>query len=96
MTDVAPDAHEIPDARADRRRAVVGTAQRAGLFEGDRGAVGARLHTRLVEAAKARTGLSSTTEVLEYALAKVALEDDYGAKLLALKGKVPADLDLGI
>jgi hypothetical protein len=32
--------------------------------------------------------------VIEYALAKVALEDDYGAKLLALKGTVPADIDL--
>ncbi len=41
-----------------------------------------------------RRAARATTAVIEYALAKVALEDDYGAKLLALKGTVPADIDL--
>jgi hypothetical protein len=48
----------------------------------------------LIEAAKAKTGLSSMTEILEYALAKVALEDDFGAALVARKGKASRDLDL--
>jgi hypothetical protein len=31
---------------------------------------------------------------VEYALAKVALEDDFGAKLVARKGSIPPDLKL--
>ncbi len=69
-------------------------AEAAGLLTGDRGAIGARVHNSLIEAAKARSGLSGTTAVIEYALAKVALEDDYGVKLLALKGTVPDDINL--
>jgi len=36
----------------------------------------------------------SDTELLEYALARVALEDDFGLKLIARQGRVPRDLDL--
>lgn len=96
MGDTAPRLADVAEATADRRRATVSAAERVGLFDGDRSPVGARVHKRLIEAAKAQTGLSSTTEVLEYALAKVALEDDFAARLIALKGKIPADLDLGI
>ncbi len=77
-----------------RLASVTAMAQAAGLLTGDRGAVGARVHTALMEAAKARSGLSGATAVIEYALAKVALEDDYGPRLLALKGTVQADIDL--
>jgi hypothetical protein len=48
----------------------------------------------LVDAAKARSGIKSDTELLEYALARVALEDDFGQKLTAREGRVPRDLDL--
>jgi hypothetical protein len=75
---------------------VVAAAAEAGLLSGGRSAVGARLPQPLIEAAKARTGLTSTTEVVEYALAKVALEDDFGAKLVARKGRIPADLALDV
>ena len=83
------------DVIAMKRRASVTTvAEEAGLLKGERGAIGARVHWSLIEAAKARSGLTSTTAVVEYALAKVALEDDYGVKLVSLKGTVPRDLDL--
>lgn len=85
------DLEVIAEARL---ASVTAMAEAAGLRTGDRGAIGARVHISLIEAAKARSGLSATTAVIEYALAKVALEDDYGAKLLALKGTVPADIDL--
>jgi hypothetical protein len=48
----------------------------------------------LVDAAKARSGIKSDTELLEYAFARVALEDDFGQKLIAREGRVPPDLDL--
>jgi hypothetical protein len=38
--------------------------------------------------------LSSDTEIIELALAKLALEDDFGAKLVDLKGSVARDIDL--
>jgi hypothetical protein len=81
---------------ARRRASVVAAAKEAGLLGGDNSHVGARLPGRLVDEAKARTGIASTTDLVEYALAKVALEDDFGAKLVARKGSIPRDLDLGV
>jgi hypothetical protein len=77
-----------------RRRSVVATAKAAGLLAGDNAALGARIPHRLVSKAKERSGISSTTELVEYALAKVALEDDFGSKLVARKGTIPADIKL--
>lgn len=77
-----------------RRAAVVSAAENAGLLEGSKDNVGGRMPARLVEVAKQRSGLLSTTDLLEYALAKVALEDDFGAKLVARKGRIPEDFDL--
>ncbi len=79
---------------AERLESVTAVAEEAGLFEGPRDAIGARVARSLIDAAKARSGLASTTAVIEYALAKLALEDDFGAKLLSLKGTVPSDIDL--
>ncbi len=56
--------------------------------------LGGRFPHQLVEAAKARSGLTSNTELLEYALAKVALEDDFGEFLASRWGTVDPDLDL--
>jgi len=46
-----------------------------------------RIHRRLLDAAKERTGIKSETALLEYALAKVALEADFGAHLAKLRGR---------
>jgi len=81
---------------ARRRVAVVDAAKQAGLLEGENSHVGARIPQHLVSAAKARTGIASTTELVEYALAKVALEDDFGLKLVARKGAIASDVDLGL
>jgi hypothetical protein len=56
--------------------------------------IGGRVTHQLLEAAKARCGITSNTELLEYALAKVALEDDFGEFLVSRKGTVDSDLDL--
>jgi hypothetical protein len=73
---------------------VIDTARRLGLLGGENSRIGGRVRRDLVAAAKARSGIVSDTELLEYALAKVALEDDFGAKLVAREGRVPKDLDL--
>ena len=79
-----------------RRRDVVESAKSAGLLAGENGRIGGRIRQRLVRAAKERSGISSDTELLEYALAKVAIEDDFGVNLLKLKGSVSRDLDLEV
>jgi hypothetical protein len=48
----------------------------------------------LLAAAKKKSGIASNTELLEYALAKVALEDDFGTKLVRRKGRIAQDIDL--
>ena len=77
-----------------RRAIVIDTARQLGLLGGENGRIGGRVRRELVAAAKAKSGIESDTELLEYALAKVALEDDFGAKLVASKGRVSKDLDL--
>jgi len=77
-----------------RRDAVLKTAKDAGLFAGETSRIAGRIRKPLIEAARARSGVKSDTALLEYALACVALEDDFGQKLLALKGTVPKDIDL--
>jgi hypothetical protein len=56
--------------------------------------VSGRIHRALLNAAKQRTGIESETALLEYALAKVAIEDDFGAHLAKLRGTVSKDVDL--
>ena len=77
-----------------RRTAVLETAKEVGLLDGTRGRIAGRIRKQLVDAAKARSGIKSDTDLLEYALARVALEDDFGQKLVARKGRVPPDIDL--
>jgi hypothetical protein len=79
---------------AQRRARVAAAAARAGLLEGVRASIGARIPPALLEAAKKSSGLSSTTDVIEHALAKLALEDEFGSVLLARRGRAPRDLDL--
>jgi hypothetical protein len=87
------DAREFVVAR---RRSVVAAAKAAGLLTGENSPLGARVPHRLVTQAKERSGISSTTDLVEYALAKVALEDDFGSKLVARKGTIPADITLEV
>jgi hypothetical protein len=85
---------DIKAVMADRRASVLAVAEKAGWLAGERGAIGARTPKRLLEAAKLKSGLERTTDVVEYALAKVAIEDDFGPRLLTRKGRVPRDIDL--
>lgn len=72
------------------------TAAAAGLTSGTKHKrLSGRAHELLVEAAVARSGLEGS-ELLEYALAKVALEDDFAEKLILLAGSVSREIDLGL
>jgi hypothetical protein len=56
--------------------------------------VSGRVHRSLLNAAKQRTGLTSETALLEYALAKVAIEDNFGERFARLRGSVSRDVEL--
>ena len=77
-----------------RRSAVLATAHELGLLAGARNRIAGRIRKQLLAAAKARSGIRSDTELLEYALARVALEDDFGRKLVARAGRIPRDINL--
>lgn len=78
-----------------RVRVTLETAQAAGLLGGARSArVAGRVPAELVAAAKKSAGISSDTDLIEVALAKLALEDDFGAKLVRKKGVLPRDVDI--
>ncbi|MDW9712013.1 hypothetical protein GOB44_19365 [Sinorhizobium meliloti] len=55
-----------------------------------------RVPSELIDAAKKRAHVTSDTELLELALARLALEDDFGVRLVRRKGSIPSDIDLGI
>jgi len=91
-----PSANDEPTPAAPtlRRQTVIDTARQLGLLGGENSRIGGRIRRDLVAAAKEKSGIDSDTELLEYALAKVALEDDFGAKLVRRKGRVAKDIDL--
>jgi hypothetical protein len=80
---------------ATRNRVTLESARAAGLLGGvKRARVAGRVSAELVAAAKKSAGVSSDTDVIEVALAKLALEDDFGAKLVRNKGAIPHELDI--
>lgn len=88
-------SHQSPTLPQNpRRQSVIDTARRLGLLGGENGRIGGRVQRDLVAAAKEKSGIASDTELLEYALARVAIEDDFGAKLVRRKGRIEKDIDL--
>jgi hypothetical protein len=78
-----------------RNRATLDSARAAGLLGDAKDArVAGRVSSELVAAAKKRAGLASDTDVIEIALARLALEDDFGARLVRNKGSVSRELDI--
>ncbi|QBE94049.1 hypothetical protein DRN02_010785 [Sphingomonas paucimobilis] len=70
-------------------------AQRSGLLHEKSGRIGGRVSSVLVERAKARTGIEADTDLIEFALANIALEDKFAESFRAARGKVDPDLKLG-
>ena len=83
------------DDHAAMKAVVRRRAEAAGYLGGGKeGRISGRVTAALLDAAKWKSGIESDTELLEYALSKVALEDDYGARLLARRGTVADDVEL--
>jgi hypothetical protein len=89
-----PKPAAAPNIAALRVASTLNNAQLAGLMAGKKEKrVSGRAHEQLFRAAAERSGLDGS-ELIEYALAKVALEDDFADKLLGMAGAVSRDIDL--
>ncbi len=91
-----PDPEEAAAGAAERVAAVMRTAADKGLTRSKNGRIAGRVSPDLIERAKARTGLHSDTELVEFALASLALDDDFARVFREMKGTVDPDLDLAV
>lgn len=70
-------------------------AARASGLMGEKSArMGGRFSPALIAQAKRRTGIETDTDLLEFALANIALEDNFTADFRKLHATVDPDLDL--
>jgi len=70
-------------------------AEQEGLLGGNRTqVVRGRMPRALVARAKNRTGIASDTDLIEIALANIAVADDYTDWLLSQRGTIRAGVDL--
>jgi hypothetical protein len=78
-----------------RFEAVMKAAERSGLLSEKSSRIAGRVSPTLVEQAKKQTGITGDTDLIAFALASVALEDNFGAAFKVSRGKVSTDLKLG-
>jgi hypothetical protein len=76
-------------------QSVMDAAERAGLLKDKSSRIAGRVSRALIEQAKRRTGIESDTDLIEFALANIALEDNFAEVFKASHGKVDPDLKLG-
>src|SRR5215470_5023274 len=85
----------LRNARSGKLREVMTIAEQEGLLSGERTQViRGRMPRALVARAKNRTGIASDTDLIEIALANIAVADDYTDWLLSQRGTVPDEVDL--
>jgi hypothetical protein len=74
---------------SSKLRDVMVIAEKEGLLRGERTqVVRGRMPEALVARAKKRTGINSDTDLIEVALANIAVADDYADWLLSRRGSV--------
>lgn len=82
-------------ARPGKLREALTIAEQEGLLSGERTqVVRGRMPGALVARAKKRTGIESDTDLLEVALANIAVADDYADWLLSHRGAISGEVDL--
>jgi hypothetical protein len=78
-----------------RRKAVLSAAEKSGLLGEKSARIGGRISPALLEQAKKQTGISTDTDLIEFALANVALEDEFSKAFDTVRGTVDPSLKLG-
>ena len=95
MKRTAPSRSRLGTARRGQLREVMTIAEQEGLLSGERTQiVRGRMPPALVARAKKRTGIDSDTDLLEVALANIAVADDYSDWLLSRRGTISPEVDL--
>jgi hypothetical protein len=79
----------------ERFEAVMQAAERSGLLTEKSGRIGGRVSPALVKQAKRQTGIETDTDLIEFALATVALDDKFAETFKESRGKVDPKLKLG-
>lgn len=79
----------------ERFEAVMLAAEQSGLLSGKDSRIGGRVSPALVRQAKRQTGIETDTDLIEFALATVALEDNFAEAFKASRGTVDPTLKLG-
>ena len=74
---------------------ILTTARAAGLLDQKTARISGRISPALVARAKSRTGIESDTDLIEFALANVALDDGFSEAFRQARGKVDPDVKLG-
>jgi hypothetical protein len=74
---------------------VMRAAEQSGLLSEKDGRIGGRVSPALVRQAKRQTGIQTDTNLIEFALATVALEDNFAEVFKESRGKVDPKLKLG-
>src|SRR5262245_32121622 len=75
-----------------RYEAVMEAAERAGLLEDKDSRIAGRVSSALVAQAKRQTGIESDTDLIAFALASIAIEDDFIEVFRAVRGKIDPTL----
>ncbi len=78
-----------------RVETVMAVAERSGLLSDKSSRIAGRVSPALVEQAKRRTGIEADTDLIAFALASIALEDNFGDVFKEAHGQVDPDLNLG-
>lgn len=70
-------------------------AERSGFLEEKSSRIGGRVSPALVRQAKRLTGIEADTDLIEFALATVALEDNFAEAFKQSRGTIGPELKLG-
>ena len=71
------------------------TAERSGLIGEKTGGIRGRVSPAVVKQAKRQTGIESDSDLIEFALASIALEDNFAEVFRESRGTVDPGLELG-
>jgi hypothetical protein len=73
---------------------VMEIAEEQGLLATNDSRVTARLSSKLLTAAKVRTGIRSDSDLVKFAIAQLVVDDPFKTAFRALRGSVDPDIDL--
>jgi len=94
-TAVLPLSPVVAPMDKARLKAVMQAAQMSGLLGDKSKRIGGRISPALIEQAKKSTGIETDTDLIEFALASIALDDQFSSVFRKAQGSVDPDLKLG-